>query len=36
VEQASGFELIVNLAAARELGISLPQAFVARADRLIE
>lgn len=36
VEQASKFELIVNLAAAKQLGISFPKAFMARADRLIE
>jgi putative ABC transport system substrate-binding protein len=36
VEQASKFELIVNLATARKLGISFPKAFLARADRVIE
>jgi putative ABC transport system substrate-binding protein len=36
VEQASRFELIVNLAAAKELGIVLPKLLVSRADRVIE
>jgi putative ABC transport system substrate-binding protein len=36
VEQASKFELIVNLAAAKQLGISFPKALLARADRVIE
>jgi putative ABC transport system substrate-binding protein len=36
VEQASKFELIVNLATARKLGISFSKAFLARADRVIE
>lgn len=36
VEQASKFELIVNLSASRQLGITFPKSFVARADRVIE
>jgi putative tryptophan/tyrosine transport system substrate-binding protein len=36
VEQASKFELIVNLATARQFGIAFPKAFLARADRVIE
>jgi putative tryptophan/tyrosine transport system substrate-binding protein len=36
VEQASKFELIVNLRAANELGIVLPKLLLARADRVIE
>ena len=36
VEQAAKFELIVNLAAAKQHGISFPKAFLARADRVIE
>jgi putative ABC transport system substrate-binding protein len=36
VEQASKFELVVNLATAKLFGISLPQSFLARADRVIE
>lgn len=36
VEQASKFELVVNLAAARELGVDLPKLFVSRADRVID
>jgi hypothetical protein len=33
---ASKFELIVKLAAARQLRISFPKTVVARADRVIE
>lgn len=36
IEQASKFELVVNLAAAKELGVTLPKLLVARADRVIE
>lgn len=36
VEQASTFELVVNLKTARTLGISVPPAIRLRADRLIE
>jgi ABC-type uncharacterized transport system substrate-binding protein len=36
VERPNKLELAVNLKVARELGISLPRAFVARADRIIE
>lgn len=36
VEQASKFELIVNLAAAKQHGISFPKTFLARADRVIQ
>jgi putative ABC transport system substrate-binding protein len=36
VEQASKFELIVNLAAARRHGVSFPKSFLQRADRVIE
>ena len=36
VEQASKFELLLNLNAARALGISLPKVLVTRADRVIE
>jgi len=36
IEQASKFELVVNLRAAKEFDIAFPKALLARADRLIE
>jgi putative ABC transport system substrate-binding protein len=36
VERASKFELVVNLKAAKALGLSIPAAVLLRADRVIE
>jgi putative tryptophan/tyrosine transport system substrate-binding protein len=36
VEQASKFELIVNLKSARILGLPIPQSLILRADQVIE
>jgi putative ABC transport system substrate-binding protein len=36
VERATRFELVVNLKAAKALGVTIPQVFLLRADRVIE
>lgn len=36
VEQPTRFELTVNLAAARTLGLAISQSLVVRADQVIE
>jgi putative ABC transport system substrate-binding protein len=36
VEQATRFELVINLKAAKELGIDVPLPLMIRADEMIE
>jgi putative ABC transport system substrate-binding protein len=36
VEQASNFELVVNLNTAKALGVTLPTSILLRADEVIE
>ena len=36
VEQAAKFDLVINLNAAKQIGLAIPQSVLARADRVIK
>jgi putative ABC transport system substrate-binding protein len=36
IERSSSFELVINKKVAKELGVTIPQSMLIRADRVIE